>query len=460
MKEIELRPPQIIAVNMARNALRKHKRVILNAGTGFGKSITSVYIGKESAAKGNNIIFLVHRQEILHQFFKTFRDFGITPSLIIPGKKHMPNQPIYLGMVETFRRRMKHHGFIDSLNAKLLVCDEVHWGSYESVVNNFPNYVLGLTASPKSSSGAELNTYFDDCFCPITVPDLIREGWLLPARTFSIEHDFSGVPLKGKDFNIDALCEEFKKPKLFEGLLDQYQMHADGEKAICYSVNVERSIAACNMFRDAGYKAWHVDANSTHREDIFAMFAESEDAILFNVGIATTGYDEPTVRCLLKNFATAQITKNTQVDGRGARLCPEIGKKEFKIIDMGRNYMRHGMFGEDIDWLGIFNNPKLAKTKKEESSISNIECILCGAIIRMNLNACPYCDTVISKERKEEKILEQGTTKEIKEYRIQQLPVHLRGKKPGQMSYSELIEFAKHMNYSPKWVHVQQRFRK
>jgi len=456
---MKLREHQILAVEMLRESFKRHKRTILNAGTGFGKSITAVFIGVETVKRGNNIIFLVHRKEILQQFFKTFKWFGVTPSLIIPGKKHTPNQPVYLGMVETYRRRMKQPGFIESLNAPLLICDEVHWGSYESVVNCFPGRVIGLSATPKAASGQDLNKYFDDCVCPVSVPELINQGYLMPGMTFSIEHDFSKLKLKGKDFNAEDLYQEFKSPTLFEGCLEEYEKHCKDKKAIVYSVNVQHSIETCEMFTEAGYQCWHVDATSTHRNEIFEAFAESKKGILFNVGIATTGYDEPSVECIIENFATAQLTKHHQVVGRGARPCEEIDKKQFHIIDMGRNYMRHGLYGEDIDWIEIFNNPKLAKSKKEEKEASNTECRLCGALIKITMKACPYCLTPVTEKQVEDAIMEKGDTKQIKEYRLQNMPPDLRGMKPGHMSYQQLKEYAKHMNYKPGWIGMQMGLR-
>lgn len=440
-----------------RSFARKNKRVILNAPTGFGKTVLCSYMAKSALDKGQRVLILVHRIEILWQFFATLQKFGLTPNLITASTKSLHAGQFYLGMVETVRARVKK-GIMEKIDPSLIICDEVHWGSYESIVDHFHGFVLGLTATPKASSGQELNQYFDDCVCPVSVSELISMGRLVKGRTFSIEHDFSHIRMSGKDFNAKLLHEEFKKPKLFTGVLEQYEKHAKGLKAIVYSVNIEHSKEVAKMFGEAGYPVFYVDAKSDLRFELMDGFKNSENGILFNVGIATTGFDEPSVRCIIENYATAQITKHVQVVGRGAR-CME-GKDEFRIIDMGRNYMRHGLYGEDIDWIAIFNNPKLGKSKKEESQITNMECRECGAIIKTQLSECPYCDTPIRQSDREAVILEKGTTKEIKEYRIQTIPIHLRNKKVGHMNDQELNEYAEHMGYSKKWVWVQKDLRK
>lgn len=465
---IELRDSQELAIDLIRKSYaQRNKRTILNGATGFGKTVTAAALAKLTLDRGNNIIFLVHRVEILQQFFKTFGWFGITPSLIVPGRKIMPGQQIYLGMVETYRARLKKNpNLTKALNPQLVVCDEVHWGSYESVVNGLMCRVLGLSATPKSASGKDLKDYFDDCVCPVSVSDLIRQGELCMGSTYSIDYNFSKLKISGKDFARKQLEAEFSKPTLFNGALEEYQRHCDGAKAICYSVSVEASIAQSNLFKDAGYKCWHVDATSEYRDEIFKEFGKSKHGILFNVGIATTGYDEPSVECIIENFATAQVTKHHQVIGRGGRTSPETGKKGFTIIDMGRNYMRHGLYGEgylggkDVDWIGIFNNPRLGKTKKEESITKNIECKLCGALITIRSRQCPYCGIKITDEDIKEHIMEKGDTKEIKAYRLQSLPVQLRGRKPGTMSYTEIHEYAKHMGYKKQWANMQLSFRR
>lgn len=437
---------------------QRNKRVILNAPTGFGKTVVGGSICKGGLEKGRRIVVLVHRIEILEQFYQTFRKFGICPTLIQPGQKVLYHDQFYLGMVETFRRRITSYDILNQIQPDLLICDEVHWGSYESIIERFGGQVIGFTATPKASSGQELNQYFDDCACPIKVSELIRDKYLLPGRTFSIEHDFSGVKLSGQDFNIKQLHEEFKKPKLFTGVLEEYEKHAKGRKAIVYSVNIEHSRATASLFYERGYRIYCIDANTPEREDLMHSFRSSEDGILFNVGIATTGFDEPSVGCIIENYATAQITKHVQVVGRGAR--PDGVMDDFIIIDMGRNYMRHGLYGEDVDWIAIFNNPKLGKSKREESQISNMECRECGAIIKTKYTHCPYCDTKVRESDREAVTLEKGTTKEIREYKIKTLPVHLRDKRPSQMNMSELYEFASHMGYNKKWVGMQVGLRK
>jgi superfamily II DNA or RNA helicase len=71
---ITLRPLQERAVSAVRAALRRVKRVLLVAPTGFGKTATSArFCIKRIADRGKRALFLVHRREIVRDTAKRLR---------------------------------------------------------------------------------------------------------------------------------------------------------------------------------------------------------------------------------------------------------------------------------------------------------------------------------------------------------------------------------------------------
>ena len=260
--------------------------------------------------------------------------------------------------------------------------------------------------------------------------------------------------MKGGDFSEKTLWDEFKQPTLFDGAVENYKEYAAGKKTICYNVNVEHSIAVTERFKEEGFSAMHVDAatSKNDRASIFEQFQNGSLQILCNVGIATTGFDEPKVECIIENRATTQLTLHVQMTGRGGRI--NEGKDHFVVIDMGRNYMRHGLYGEDIDWKGIFHNPKEDKEKKEVERKNLRECKGCAAIIKSDMEKCPYCGCAYTEKEREQHFLDSADVKEIREYKLNHLPADLR-KKPGSMNLTELKRYATHMGYNPRWVWVQ-----
>ncbi len=442
-------------------AFKHYRKVLAVLATGGGKSYCMAEIARRAILKGNVPLISCHRQEIFNQLYQSLKAFGIQPALIMPGVNPMPGHACYLGMVETVCRRMVH-GITEKLKINFLICDEAHFGSYAKLIQQHPDiHLLGFTATPKSTGKPEMNEVYETMVESVKVSDLIAMGRLVKATTFSINHDFSKVKMKGKDFDDKALFAEFKKPKLWNGAVEKYMEVAKGERFICYNINVEQSLEVCNQFREHGIKAAHVDANSQDREAIFRLYEQGKIDGICNVGIATTGYDSQTTQVIIQNFATASIVKDIQTKGRGAR-CYDPSRDEFnlieskdsfKIIDMGRNWSRFGTFGEDIDWFEIFNNPKKGTTKDTAKQKTNRECDNCGMVIKFTLQCCPYCDTIISKKELEQKLMDGATLDEIKAYRHQNLPVHLR-KHPSELSHQERIDFGRQMGYSPKWAFV------
>jgi type I site-specific restriction endonuclease len=55
---------------------------------------------------------------------------------------------------------------------------------------------------------------------------------------------------------------------------------------------------------------------------VLQWLKETPDAIVTSVGILTTGFDEPTVECIILNRATRSLTLYHQMIGRGSRRLP------------------------------------------------------------------------------------------------------------------------------------------
>ncbi len=445
-------------VSDIRQSFRSNKRIIGQLATGGGKTVCISEITRLAITAGTIVCIAAHRKEIFNQIARTLERFGIIPELIKPGSNPYLGGSCYLAMIETLCRR---DGLFEELNVNFLIVDEAHEGSYFKLINKLdPSVrVLGFSATPKSTGKPDLREYFDDIVCGPPISELIKLGRLVNAATHSVDHDFSKIASDSRDFKMKDLMREFRKPKLWRGAVDNYCKNAMGLRAICYSVDVEQSKSVVDQFRERGVRAIHIDAKMSpqERDYAFKSYENGDVDILCNVGIAVAGYDDPQTECIIQNFATTSLVKHWQSIGRGARS--HEGKKKFRIIDMGRNWIRHGKFGtEEVDWKKIFHTPTEANRKKDRKTDLK-ECVNCGAVIKIRLIRCPYCDSLNEAKQVEEKMGEIASVKEIKALRASTIPVNLR-KPTSQMSMAELKEYASHMGYDSKWVFVQMRFRK
>jgi superfamily II DNA or RNA helicase len=83
-----------IIIEIKRNLL-KHKKICIQAPCGSGKSVILSKIIKDTTEKGNRILFLVHRKELIEQIYNTLKIFKVDFKLID------------LLMVQTAVRRLK-----------------------------------------------------------------------------------------------------------------------------------------------------------------------------------------------------------------------------------------------------------------------------------------------------------------------------------------------------------------
>lgn len=467
--EVKLRDYQEQLINGLRSEMRQHRRVLGVLPTGGGKTYCGSFMLKSFSERfpEKKAIVKVHREELLWQWYNSLRAVGLNPGLCMAGRKHI-NQPITIAMVETFNKLL---GKNPTLNDKFYfgIADEAHIGNHRKVIDKMNYRLLGLTATPVSSNRSmPMNEVYGAIVAPFSEKDLIERGHLLSARTFSIEHDWSNLRKKGKDFSEESQLAEFIKPKLYDGACKEYLDHCQGSKsskqfhrAICFNVNIEHSLEQVNVFRANGIACEHVDGKTPkeRRKELFAMLKSGEIDVLHNVGVATIGLDETCLEAIILNRATSSLALYIQMCGRGARpheFNPFSKLDHFKIIDMGANYTRHGLFGSPIDWNGIFtnqNNDSKAKPKHKPK-----ECPECAAIIPPSVSACPWCDHEFTVAEIQEAELEGLNAKEIREYKFQNLPPHLRKPKK-DLSDSELHDFGKAMGYKPAWAWKQIKLR-
>jgi type I site-specific restriction endonuclease len=137
-----------------------------------------------------------------------------------------------------------------------------------------------------------------------------------------------------------------------------------------------------SAFVAAGFNSRHLDADSPDRAEVLQWFANTPDAILNNIGIATTGFDQPDIETVIVNKATASMPLWLQMCGRGAR--PHNVKLAFTIIDLGGNCITHGLWSSPRNWSDIFHNPK-----KPGQGVAPVkECPECGALMHTAVRLC------------------------------------------------------------------------
>ena len=369
-------------------SLITHRKILAQLATGGGKTVCfSAICDRYIKKSGKSVLILVHRKELLKQASASIlKCNGIYAQSVIAGMKHIPNAPVYVAMVETAYKRLDQFN-----NIGMVIIDECHLGNFTKVIDHFTSqYIIGFTATPLAAKKSNpLRNYFDSIICGVDIPDLIEQGFLCNEITYGAKETVDRAKLKMKmgEFDERQMASEFSNPKYVEVTVNAYKKYSLNRKTIIFNCNVEHSILVCQAFLSAGFNCKHLDATSKDREKILEWFDATPDAILCNVGIATTGFDQPDIETVIVNKATASMPLWLQMCGRGART--HYIKQAFTIIDLGGNCITHGQWSMKRDWNGIFHHPP----KKGNGVAPLKSCKECDAMVHTRVMVCPYCET-------------------------------------------------------------------
>lgn len=439
-------------------------------------TITSCSIIQDSLDKPGSKLILVDRMELMKQWSMTLHMFGISFRLI--RARNYKDSPIpkkvCIAMVESLWKRLKKDpNYLKKMNVQLIVADECHKYAFMKILKMINCPVLGLTATPLCSNPAgPLNEFYDGLTIPIETHELILQKGIVGSRTYSINHNWTGLKKKSNgEYTDDSQMLHFGKKKLLGGLVDHWKNYAHDKATVIYNVNIEHSLSVQRMFIDEGISCEHMDAYTSQddRDGILNRFRRGITQVISNVGLLTTGNDEAIIECIALNRKIGLISTKIQIDGRGARTNTFPGgriKDHFVCLDMGANHDTHGVFGEYVDWKAIFNNPLLAKNVRGQKEDEKVICLKCGGVNARRLPACSYCNESLEQSKRKVKTFKdmvderKQKLEEIKQGKKANLPEDLRGLTPGQMTNEQLWRFIEHMGYKKSYYHVVKTHRK
>lgn len=409
--------------------------IIFQLSTGGGKTVSFAgLIHRYLARQKKTVLIVVHREELLKQARKTlFEWYGIIAEPVMAGVRTCPNARVIVGMVETVNNRLKKNDkwFGD---IGLLILDEAHLGNFRKLHPYFFHALtIGFTATPVSASKKfPLKDDFQEIVCGIDIPALISEGALLPNRTYHVKNiNRKQLTIKNGEFDDRMMGDKMSGTKHVENCIKGYASHSAGKKTLIFNCNVAHSKIVCAAFISKGYDARHVDGatSSNERADALTWFEATDNAILCNVGILTTGFDSPATQTVIVNRATMSLPLWLQMTGRGSR--PHEGKDFFTIIDLGGNALYHGDWCAERDWAEIFRNPE---PPGAGGGVAPVKCcVSCEAIIHASVKVCPFCGAANEQEVTYDDIdaeFEMLTTTHPLKVDVKQAAANAQGKNP------------------------------
>lgn len=332
---------------------RAHGRTrnLLVAATGTGKTVVAAFDYRNTCrSEGGHprLLFVAHREEILRQALRTYREVLRAPDFgeLLTGS-HQPERWDHL------------FATIDSLTSRNLVATvgADHWHTvvvdecHRLAADRFdtlakavrPSVLLGLTATPERSDGQPIAQYFDAR--PDGSPAVELRLWhaldlqlLAPFEYYACDDatDFSEVPWDrpGEREAVDNLVTgNDVRARLVINEWRRLASDARQSRAIVFCVSVAHAEFMTNWLNRAGLPAACVVGTTASEERRRApqRLLSGELCALVTVDLYNEGIDLPMVDTLLLLRPTQSPVLFQQQIGRGLRLAP--GKESCLVLD-------------------------------------------------------------------------------------------------------------------------------
>lgn len=434
---------------------------LIAAPTGVGKSIIIAEAVRQIMQwPGQQVMMITHVKELIEQNYEKLLSIWPTaPAGIYSaglGKKEM-HYPITFASIQSIHTKAAQVGHID-----ILFVDEAHTIPAKSntmyrkfiaalLKINPKLKIIGLTATPYRLGFGKITDeghIFTDICCDMTTLEafnwFLEQGylcWLNPRKT-SVEIDLTGVSITAGDYNSREMEAATDKEYITQQAVDEIieASLVEGRKHwLIFGTGVDHVEHIVTEINRRGYTAVAVHSKMTgeERDANIKAFKECKVDALVNMGVLTTGFDDPRVDLIGMLRATQSPGLWVQMLGRGTRpfFAPgfDLSTKEGRlaaieasekpdclVLDFAANSMR----------LGPINDPRMPKKPGKGGGPAPVRCCdginkatgkYCNMYIHASLRVCPHCgkefppevkfdevaakEDLIAKRRKKDDIL-------------------------------------------------------
>jgi superfamily II DNA or RNA helicase len=342
---MELRPYQETARQKVQEEWEEgKKRTLLVLPTGTGKTIVFSKIIEDRVKKGERVLVIAHRGELLEQASdKLYKSTGLKTATEKAGQTSLGSfYRVVVGSVQTLQREKRLNQFPPEY-FDTIVIDEAHHAisdGYQRVLQHFEDAnVLGVTATPDRGDMRNLGSYFESLAYEYSLPEAIKSGYLSPikALTIPLKLDLSNVKQQAGDFSTKDLGTALD-PYL-EQIAEEMKKQCFNRKTVVFLPLVKTSQKFRDILNKHGFKVAEVNGESADREQVLRDYEEDKYNVLCNSMLLTEGWDCPSVDCVIVLRPTKVRALYSQMVGRGTRLAP--GKKELLLLDFLWHTERH-----------------------------------------------------------------------------------------------------------------------
>lgn len=329
----ELRYYQQEALAAVYREFETRQATAIVAATGTGK--TEMYLNLAVEVPGR-VLVVAHRDYLLTQPIERLEKRGYDDVAVEKAEEYSERQlrkaKIVFATIQSISKDRRLKNF-DPREFDLVIIDEGHRGvarTYRKVIDHFcqnPDLrVLILTATPKRKDGVALNNLCGGdisvayCYPPKRAAE---EGWLVPLRFYRREVkdlDFSHVKYnraKG-DLDPDQVEQLLLQERPLHDVCASLAEDKGATLVFCPGVKIAQAYAHLmnDRYRPGRAVAMWADTDAAERARLGKAMTQGELDYVFNVDIATEGYDVPELARVVWAAPTASLVRFTQGTGR------------------------------------------------------------------------------------------------------------------------------------------------
>ena len=363
---MELRRWQQEIIDGLPTIINAHKRFIVKAPTGAGKTVLASEIIRQFYL-GKKVIVLCHRLVLLEQLEAALGKAHRVQKLNLT-KNEKPFKD-YEVLLSTSTRAKD---ILDDAikQADLLIIDEAHRVSpngtgYKRILDCFNEYgkdearMLGLTASPERRTADQrdqLSLAFDAIIDGADMEQLFDEGILVRPRYrphFIHDLDLGNIDVSCGDFPVAKLAPAIIKSSMISHActiyLEEREKVTPKPVSAWFCPDVTVAETTVEAIEELGLSVQLITAQTPIKERMQMLKAHEDGEVeaIVSVGVLAEGWDNPHCNIIVHMRPTLSKVLWGQSVGRGLRAAPN--KDSCVVIDVSSNWSTFGPV-EKLQW--------------------------------------------------------------------------------------------------------------